>query len=157
MSTSKTIAKNTLFLYFRMFLVMGVTLYMSRIVLDQLGVTHYGIYSLVGAIVAMFGFLNFSMSSATHRYLCFDLGKKDEKRLQKTFIATRSIHIVIAILTLLLADTLRLLHVNYKVVLPPDRLFAANVVYQFSASTALLCIIPVLYDSLIIAYETMNL
>nr|WP_299201956.1 MATE family efflux transporter [uncultured Brumimicrobium sp.] len=157
MSTSKTIAKNTLFLYFRMFLVMGVTLYMSRIVLDQLGVTDYGIYSLVGGIVAMFGFLNSSMSSATQRYLSFDLGKKDEKRLQKTFSATLSIHIVIAILILLVAETLGLWYVNYKVVLPPDRLFAANVVYQFSVLTALVGIIQVPYDSLIIAYEKMNI
>src|SRR5690554_3676810 len=118
MSTSKTIAKNTLFLYFRMFLVMGVTLYMSRIVLDQLGVTDYGIYSLVGGIVAMFGFLNSWMSSATQRYLSFDLGKKDEKRLQKTFSPTLSIHIVIPILILLEPEPLGLWYVNYKVVLP---------------------------------------
>src|SRR5690554_541920 len=139
MSTSKTIAKNTLFLYFRMFMVMGVTLYMSRVVLDQLGVTDYGIYSLVGGIVAMFGFLNSSMSSATQRYLSFDLGKKDEKRLQKTFSATLSIHIVIAILILLVAETLGLWYVNYKVVLPPDRLFAANVVYQDRKSVGKEC------------------
>src|SRR5690554_3152106 len=156
MSTSKTIAKNTLFLYFRMFLVMGVTLYMSRIVLEQLGVSDYGIYSLVGGIVALFGFLNSSMSSATQRYLAFDLGKKDEKRLQKTFSVTLTIHMVIAILILIIAETVGLWYVNYKVVLPPDRLFAANVVYQFSVLTALIGIIQVPYDSLIIAYEKMN-
>lgn len=153
MSSSKTIAKNTLFLYFRMFLVMGVTLYMSRIVLEQLGVSDYGIYSLVGGIVALFGFLNSSMSSATQRYLAFDLGKKDEKRLQKTFSATLTIHMGIALLILIVAETVGLWYVNNKVVLPPDRLFAANVVYQFSIFTALIGIIQVPYDSLIIAYE----
>ena len=156
MSSSKTIAKNTLFLYFRMFLVMGVTLYMSRIVLEQLGVSDYGIYSLVGGIVALFGFLNSSMSSATQRYLAFDLGKKDEKKLQRTFSVTLTIHIGIAILILLVAETIGLWYVNNKVVLPPDRLFAANVVYQFSVLTALMGIIQVPYDSLIIAYEKMN-
>lgn len=156
MSSSKTIAKNTLFLYFRMFLVMGVTLYMSRIVLDELGVSDYGIYSLVGGIVALFGFLNSSMSSATQRYLAFDLGKKDEIRLQKTFSVTLTIHIGIAILILIVAETIGLWYVNYKVVLPPDRLFAANMVYQFSVLTALIGIIQVPYDSLIIAYEKMN-
>lgn len=156
MSSSKTIAKNTLFLYFRMFLVMGVTLYMSRIVLEQLGVSDYGIYSLVGGIVALFGFLNSSMSSATQRYLAFDLGKKDGKRLQKTFSVTLTIHIAIAILILLVAETIGLWYVNNKVVLPPDRLFAANVVYQFSVLTALIGVIQVPYDSLIIAYEKMN-
>lgn len=156
MSSSKTIAKNTLFLYFRMFLVMGVTLYMSRIVLEQLGVSDYGIYSLVGGVVALFGFLNSSMSSATQRYLSFDLGKKDEQRLQKTFSVTLTIHIVIALLILLVAETIGLWYVNYKVVLPPDRLFAANFVYQFSVLTALIGIIQVPYDSLIIAHEKMN-
>ncbi len=157
MSSSKTIAKNTLFLYFRMFLVMGVTLYMSRIVLDQLGVSDYGIYSLVGGIVALFGFLNSSMSSATQRYLAYDLGKKDELRLQKTFSATLTIHITIAVIILLVAETVGLWYVNHKVVLPPDRLFAANVVFQFSVLTALVGIIQVPYDSLIIAYEKMNI
>lgn len=155
-NTNKTIAKNTLFLYVRMFLVMGVTLYMSRIVLDQLGVSDYGIYSLVGGIVALFGFLNSSMSSATQRYLAFDLGKKDEKRLQKTFSITLTIHIAIALIILIVAETLGLWYVNNKIVLPPDRLFAANVVYQFSVLTALIGIIQVPYDSLIIAYEKMN-
>ncbi|WP_289024194.1 MATE family efflux transporter [uncultured Salegentibacter sp.] len=156
MSSSKAIAKNTLFLYFRMFLVMGVALYMSRIVLEQLGVSDYGIYSLVGGIVALFGFLNSSMSSATQRYLAFDLGKRDEERLQKTFSATLTIHIAIAILILIIAETIGLWYVNFKVVLPPDRLFAANVVYQFSVLTALVGIIQVPYDALIIAYEKMN-
>jgi len=156
MSSSKTIAKNTLFLYFRMFLVMGVTLYTSRIVLEQLGVSDYGIYSLVGGIVALFSFLNSSMSSATQRYLAFDLGRKDKKKLQKTFSVTLTIHIAIAVLILIVAETIGLWYVNYKVVLPPERLFAANVVYQFSVLTALIGIIQVPYDALIIAYEKMN-
>lgn len=156
MSSSKTIAKNTLFLYFRMFLVMGVTLYMSRIVLKQLGVSDYGVYSLVGGIVALFGFLNSSMSSATQRYLAFDLGKNDEERLQKTFSVTLTIHMAIAVLILIIAETLGLWYVNNKVLLPPGRLFAANVTYQFSVLTALIGIIQVPYDCLIIAYEKMN-
>jgi O-antigen/teichoic acid export membrane protein len=156
-STDKLIVKNTLFLYFRMFLVMGVTLYTSRIVLEQLGVSDYGVYSIVGGIVALFGFLNSSMSSATQRYLAFDLGKKDDKKLQKTFSATLTIHLAIAIIILFFAETLGLWYVNYKVILPPERLFAANVVYQFSVLTALIGIIQVPYDSLIMAYEKMNI
>jgi O-antigen/teichoic acid export membrane protein len=140
-----------------MFLVMGVTLYTSRIVLEQLGVSDYGVYSIVGGIVALFGFLNSSMSSATQRYLAFDLGKKDDKKLQKTFSATLTIHLAIAIIILFFAETLGLWYVNYKVILPPERLFAANVVYQFSVLTALIGIIQVPYDSLIMAYEKMNI
>ncbi|MEC4116374.1 oligosaccharide flippase family protein [Myroides phaeus] len=156
MSSSKTIAKNTLFLYFRMFLIMGVTLYTSRVVLQQLGVSDFGIYSLVGGIVAMLGFFNAAMSSATQRYLSFDIGKGDFERLQKTFSATLTIHIIIAVLALVLAETIGLWYINYKMVFPEDRLYAVNVVYQFSVFTFLLGIIQVPYNSLILARERMS-
>ncbi|MEC4043992.1 oligosaccharide flippase family protein [Myroides odoratimimus] len=157
MSNSKTIAKNTLFLYFRMFLIMGVTLYTSRVVLQQLGVSDYGIYSLVGGIVTMLGFFNAAMSSATQRYLSFDIGRGDEKKLQKTFSATLTIHILIAVLALILAETFGLWYINYKMVFPDDRLYAVNVVYQFSVLTFLLNIVQVPYNALIIARERMNI
>ncbi|MGB6084280.1 oligosaccharide flippase family protein [Moheibacter sp.] len=156
MSSSKTIAKNTLFLYFRMILVMGVSLFTSRIVLRELGVSDYGVYSLVGGIVAMFGFFNAAMSSATQRYLSFDIGKGDQKKLRKTFSATLSIHAGIALLVLILAETIGLWYVNYKMVFPPERNFAVNVVYQFSVFSFLLGIIQVPYNALIIARERMN-
>ncbi|MEC4086892.1 MATE family efflux transporter [Myroides odoratimimus] len=156
MSNSKTIAKNTLFLYFRMFLIMGVSLYTSRVVLQQLGVSDYGIYSLVGGIVAMLGFFNAAMSSATQRYLSFDIGRGDEVRLQKTFSSTLTIHFLIAILALILAETLGLWYINYKMVFPEDRLYAINVVYQFTVLTFLFNIIQVPYNALIIARERMQ-
>lgn len=87
-----------------MILVMGVSLFTSRIVLRELGVSDYGIYSLVGGVVAMFGFFNAAMSSATQRYLAFDIGRGDNARLQKTFSATLTIHFGIALLVLVLAD-----------------------------------------------------
>jgi len=140
-----------------MFLLMGITLYTSRIVLNELGVSDYGIYSLVGGIVIMLGFFNAAMSSATQRYLSFDIGKGDFVQLKKTFSITLTIHIGIAVLGLLLAETLGLWYVNYKMVFPEDRLFAVNVVYQFSVLTFLLKIIQVPYNALIIARERMNL
>lgn len=156
MSGSKTIAKNTLFLYFRMLLVMAVSLFTSRIVLRELGVSDYGVYSLVGGIVAMFGFFNSAMSSATQRYLSFDIGKANPQKLQKTFSATLTIHTGIAVLVLILAETLGLWYINYKMVFPPERTFAVNVVYQFSILSFLLGIIQVPYNALIIARERMN-
>ncbi|MDM1094744.1 oligosaccharide flippase family protein [Myroides odoratimimus] len=156
MSNSKTIAKNTLFLYFRMFLIMGVTLYTSRVVLQQLGVSDYGIYSLVGGVVTMLGFFNAAMSSATQRYLSFDIGKGDDVKLQKTFSATLTIHFFIAIFVLVLAETLGLWYVNYKMVFPEDRLYAVNMVYQFSVLTFLFNIVQVPYNALIIARERMQ-
>lgn len=156
MSTNKTIAKNTLFLYFRMLLIMGVSLYTSRVVLRELGVSDYGIYSLVGGFIALFGFLNTAMSTATQRYLTFDLGSNDVERLQKTFSATLTIHIGIALLVLLLAETIGLWYVNCKMIFPVERTFAVNIVYQFSIATSLLTIIQVPYNALIIARERMS-
>ena len=157
MSANKTIAKNTLFLYFRMLLVMGVSLYTSRIVLRELGISDYGIYSVVGGFVALFGFLNSAMSGATQRYLTFDLGKNDLESLKKTFSTTLTIHFGIAILVLFVAETFGLWYINNKMVYPPERSFAINVVYQFSIVSALLSVIQVPYNALIVARERMNI
>lgn len=157
MSDSKRIAKNTMLLYFRMILVMGVSLYTSRIVLKELGVSDYGVYSLVGGFIGLFSFLNGAMSSATQRYLTFDLGKKDDARLQKTFSITLTIHAAIALIVLLLAETIGLWYVNHKMIFPPERAFAVNVVYQLSIAASLVSVIQVPYNALIIARERMNI
>lgn len=146
-----------MFLYFRMFLIMGITLYTSRIVLRELGVPDYGIYNLVGGFVTMLGFFNAAMSSATQRYLSFDIGKGDNVQLKKTFSATLSIHMLIAVIGLLLAETIGLWYVNNKLNFPEDRMYAVNVVYQFSVLTFLLSIIQVPYNALIIARERMKI
>jgi len=135
---------------------MGVSLYTSRVVLQQLGVSDYGIYSLVGGIVALFGFFNTAMSSATQRYLSFDIGKGDTEHLRKTFSATLTIHFGIALLVLILAETIGLWYINHKMVFPGDRGFAVNVVYQFSVFSFLLGIVQVPYNALIIARERMK-
>lgn len=139
-----------------MFLTMGVGLFTSRLVLQALGVEDYGIYGLVGGIVTMFSFLNSAMSSATQRYLSFDIGKGDTERLQKTFNATLNIHILIAGVILILAETIGLWFVNYKLNIPADRMQAANWVYQFSILTFILGVIQVPYNALLIAREHMN-
>lgn len=156
MSSNKTIAKNTLFLYFRMFLTMGVGLYTSRLVLDALGVVDYGIYELVGGIVSMFAFLNSAMASATQRYLSFDIGKKDWDRLQETFNTTLNIHILIAIVIFILAETIGLWFVNTLLEIPEERMYAANWVYQFSIFAFLLNVIQVPYNALLFAREHMS-
>lgn len=156
MSSNKTIAKNTMFLYMRMFLIMGITLYTSRIVLDELGISDYGIYNLVGGIVTMIGFFNGAMSSATQRYLSHDIGKDNFNQLKKTFSSTLTIHFGIAILGLIIAETLGLWYINYEMVFPVEKTYAVNVVYQFSILTFLLSIIQVPYNALIIARERMK-
>lgn len=145
-----------MFLYIRMFLITGVTLYTSREVLNLLGVSDYGIYNLVAGIVAMVGFFNSAMATATQRYLSFDIGNNDIHKLSKTFSISLTIHFGIAILVLLLAETIGLWYVNCKMVLPEDRLYAANIIYQFSVFSFFVKIIQVPYNALIIARERMK-
>ncbi|MCI0920635.1 oligosaccharide flippase family protein [Sphingobacterium rhinopitheci] len=140
-----------------MFLIMGITLYTSRIVLEQLGVSDFGVYNLVAGIVAMMGFMNAAMSSATQRYLAFDIGKNDPINLRKTFNTSLIIHGGIAVLIVLLAETIGLWYINYKMVLPLDRIYAANVVFQVSIFTLLVGVIQVPFNALIIAKERMNI
>lgn len=157
MTQNKKILKNTLFLYIRMLLIMGVSLYTSRIVLKELGVSDFGIYTVVGGFISLFAFLNSAMTAATQRYITIDLGKKDFQALQKTFSATLTIHFMIGFLVLILAETIGLWYVNYKMVFPDDRIMAVNVVYQFSVATTILGIIQIPYNSLLIAHEKMNI
>lgn len=156
-SGNRRIAKNAVMLYARMFLTMIVGLYTSRVVLDVLGVEDYGTYGVVGGIVAMMGFLNSSMSGATSRFLTFELGKGDEKRLADTFSSALIIHIGIALLVLILAETVGLWFLNNKLVIPAGRMPAAQWVYQLSIASAMLWITQAPYNATIIAHERMDI
>jgi len=153
---NKRIAKNTILLYFRMLLTMGVSLYTSRIVLNTLGVEDFGIYNVVGGVVIMFSFLNSSMSSATQRFLSFELGKGDYAQLKKVFSMSVNIHAVIAIAIFILAETIGLWFLNAKLNIPEGRMEAANWVYQFSVLSFMLTVMGVPYNATIIAHERMN-
>lgn len=135
---------------------MLVTLYTSRIILNTLGVEDYGIYNVVGGIVTMFAFFNNAMSSATQRFLSFEIGKGDIVQLHKTFNATQIIHIGIAVLIFILAETVGLWFVKTYLVIPPERLEAAIWVYHFSVLSFMVTIIQVPYNATIIAHERMN-
>lgn len=153
---NKRIAKNTLMLYFRMILTMLVSLYTSRVVLNTLGVEDYGTYNVVGGVVTMFGFFNGAMSSATQRFLSFDLGRGDYAQLRKTFNATQIVHVGIALLILVLAETIGLWFINNYLNLPEGRMEAAHWVYHFSVLSFMVSIIQVPYNSILIARERMN-
>ena len=116
-TTNVRIAKNSAFLFFRTLLIMGVTLYTSRIVLNVLGVIDYGIYNVIGGVVAMLTFLNSAMVQASQRYYNFALGKGDVTYLNKVFSTSILIHLSIAIIVLILLETLGLWYVNNKIVL----------------------------------------
>lgn len=157
MSNSKTIAKNTLFLYFRMILTILVSLYTSRIVLEYLGVDDFGLYNVVGGIVAMLTFVNSSMSSATQRFLSISLGKDDNvKEAQKVFSSALVIHILISVFFLFVAETLGLWFVLNKINIPEGRYYAAQIVYQFSVFSAIIGFLNVPYNASLIATEKMS-
>ena len=155
-SHNKRIAKNTAMLYFRMILIMGVTLYTTRVVLKVLGVEDFGIYNVVGGVVTMLSFLSASMSSATQRFLSFELGKNNLPQVTRVFGMSINIQILIALGVLIIAETLGLWLVQTRLTIPEDRIIAANWVYQFSILTFLVNIISVPYNAAILTYEKMN-
>lgn len=135
---------------------MLVTLYTSRIILNTLGIEDYGIYNVVGGVVFMFGFFDNAMSSATQRFLTYEIGKGDFRELKKTFNATQIIHIGIAAIIFILAETVGLWFVKTYLVIPSERIEAALMVYHFSVLSFMTTIIQVPYNAVIIAHERMN-
>lgn len=157
LSNSKRIAKNTLFLYFRMLLLMLVSLYTSRVVLDKLGIIDFGIYNVVGGIVAMLGFLNSAMANAVQRYLSFEIGKGVENRVNHIFNIALFAHFCIASIVFILMEVFGVWYLNTYMNIPLERLSAANWVLQCSILITLFSIIQVPYNAIIIAKEQMGI
>ena len=153
---NKRIAKNTLFLYVRMLVVMAVGLYTVRAILDLLGVVDYGIYNVVGGVVSMFSFLNSTLATSSQRYFSIELGKGDMKRLNQWFCLNITAFSIFILIFLVIAETVGLWFVNYKMTIPEERMFAANVVYQLSILTFCIHFFNIPYNALIIAHEKMR-
>ncbi len=157
MSNTSRIAKNTLILYFRQILIILVSLYTVRVVLETLGAEDYGIYNVVAGVVTMFGFLSNAMATASQRYFSFEIGRGDFELLKKIFSLSLMIYVLIALLVLFLAETIGLWFVSNKLTIPPNRKSAAVLVYQFSILSFLFTIISSPYIAMIIAREDMNI
>lgn len=155
-ANNKRIAKNTLLLYVRMLFMMAISLFTSRVILNTLGVEDYGIQNVAGGVVAMFGFLNSSMSSATQRFITFALGKGDEERLKTVFSTTLQIHALIAFIIVLLGETVGLWFLYNKMQIPIERMNAAFWVLQCSIVSTVVMIVSVPYNACIIAHENMS-
>lgn len=153
---NKRIAKNTLLLYCRMLFLMAVSLYTSRIVLNALGVEDFGIYNVVGGIVAMFAVLSGSLSAAISRFITYELGKGNQKNLNKIFSSAVTIQLGLAVIIILLAESIGLWFLNVKMNIPETRMVAANWVFQFSILTFAINLISVPYNASIIAHEKMS-
>ena len=155
-SDNKRIAKNTLFLYFRMMIVLGITLYTSRVGLQTLGVDDFGIYNIIGGIVILFSFMKSSVTTAVQRYLNYALGKEDIKYEQDVYSSTYIILGVLTVVLILLLETVGLWFVNYKLSIPDDRLYDANVVYQLSILCFAVNTFRIPLDALVMAHERMS-
>lgn len=153
---NKRLAKNTVFLYFRMLFIMGVSLYISRVVLQVLGVEDYGIYNVVGGVVAMFVFINSSMTSATQRYLTYSLGEKSLENFNKTFSSAIVIHIIIALIIIILSETIGIWLIYNKLTIPESRIDSALWVFQFSILSTVFSILTVPFNATIISHERMS-
>lgn len=153
---NKRIAKNTILLYVRMLLLMLVSLYTSRINLNALGVVDFGIYGVVGGVVSMFYIVSNALIGSINRYLAFEIGSKNQERLNKVFCTAIGIQYIIAGIVLILAETIGLWFLNYKLVIPADRLIAANWIYQFSILSFCMDLLAIPYTADIIAHEKMS-
>ena len=155
-TNTKRIAKNTLMLYLRQILVMLVSLYTVREVLNALGAEDYGIYNVVAGIVVFFTFVNYAMASGTQRFLNFFLGKGDKKKLQEVYSASLLLHLAIVTLFIVLAETVGLWFIITKLNIPSERHFAAVWTYQLAVLTTVWGIMRIPYHSVVIAYEKMS-
>lgn len=153
---TRRIAKNTLMLYIRMLFNMLVALYTSRVVLNTLGVEDYGIYNVVGGLVAMFSLISGSLSTAVSRFLTFELGRENVERLKQVFSTSLFIHVVLAAVIVLLVETVGVWFLNTHMTIPPERLHAARWVLHTSLAGFALSLVSVPYNASIVSHEHMS-
>ena len=153
---NKRIAKNALLLYVRLFITMAIGLYTSRVILQNLGVEDFGIYNVVGGVVTMLSILTGSLSTAISRFLTFELGKNDREKLSKVFSSAVTIQLLLVVIVVFIAESVGIWFLNNKMNIPPERLFAANWVFQMSIVSFGVNLISVPYSAAIIAHERMS-
>lgn len=156
-TNNKTIARNTIALYFRMMFTMFVSLFTSRVVLKYLGVEDYGIQNTVGGVVALLSYLNGSLQVGSSRFLTYELGTGDKEKLQRTFSSVLTVHLIFALIILIIGETIGLWFVYNKLVIPADRLDAAVWCYHLSLLSCMMTITQVPYGASIISHEKMSL
>ena len=153
---NKRLAKNTLILYARMLFTVGISFYSTRLILVNLGVSDYGVYNVIGGFVSMFYMVTATMTQAVSRFLTFELGKGDEKRLQQTFSTSVNILLLLALIVVLLGETVGLWFINAKLNIETERMVAANWIYQFSLFAFVFEMFSVPYSASVISHEKMD-
>lgn len=155
-TTGKRLAKNTAFMYGRMIVLMLISLYTSRVVLRELGVDDFGIYNVVGSVVAMFAAMRGLFATSTQRFMNYEMGKGAEGRLQLVFNMGTFINLLLAIVFLVAVEIVGWWFFEYKINVDPSRLFAAKWVFQLSVLSAVVSMLTTPYDAVIIAHEKMD-
>ena len=155
-ANNKRIAKNTLILYFRMFLMMLIGLFTSRVILQSLGVADYGVYTAVGGFVAMFSLLSGTLTNSINRFLTFELGRGDITKLTRVFSTSLNVMFLLSAIVIALGATLGVWFLNAKMNIPEGRMGAANIVLACSLLTFIFSLISVPYNAAIIAHERMS-
>lgn len=157
-SRGSRLAKNSIMMNLRMAFSLGISLYTARVVLEVLEVTNYGIFNLVGGIIALFTFINASMTAASSRFISYEIGKKENNiiALKSIFNCSFLIHLGIALIVLLLTETIGLWVLNYKLVIPQERISDANWLYQLSIFSTMIGLTQVPYTAVIIANEKLS-
>lgn len=153
---NRRIAKNTLMLYFRMMISMIVSLYTTRVILTSLGMEDFGIYNAVGGFVATLALFSSALAVSISRYITYALGKGNLDEQKKIFSTSIFIQIIVVLIVLIAAETGGLWFLNAKMVIPDNRIFAANCIYQFSVATFIITVIGIPYVAAITAHEKMS-
>lgn len=153
---TQRIAKNTLMLYGRMLLMMAIGLYTSRVILNALGISDLGLYNVAGGVVSMFAFLNGTLASGTQRFLTFEIGAGNQIKLKHVFESAMTLHALLAIVIIILSETVGLWYLYNKLNIADGRFTAAMWCFQLSVLTMAISVIQIPFNAAIIAHEKMS-
>ena len=153
---NKRVAKNTLILYMRMFLTVGISFYTTRVVLANLGISDYGLYNVIGSIISMLYIVSSTLAGSISRFLTVEIGKGDISRLKEVFVTSVNILLFASLIVIVLGEVLGVWFVNNKLNTAPDRLIAANWIFQFTLASFVLEMLCLPVVSLVIAHERMK-
>lgn len=155
-STANRVIKNTGFLYAKMGITMFISLYTTRLILNSLGTSDFGIFNIVGGAIAMLGFLNAAMASATQRFMSYSEGEGNKEKQKSIFNISFVLHILIALLVGIVLLIAGYFFFNGILNIPADRIFAAKVVYGSLIVSTMFTVMTVPYDAVMNAHENMK-
>ena len=153
---NKRVAKNTIFLYLRMFFILLISLYTTRVVLRVLGVEDYGVYNVVAGFVTLLSFLNTSLAGSIQRFYNFETSQKGDDGMSSVYSMSLVIQFCLSLIVFLLLETIGVWYLNTVMVLPPERLFAANILFQSSVLSLILLIMGIPFSAAILSFEKMD-